>query len=251
MLQAKFSANTGYLWRELPFVERIKKAAEFGFDAVEFHDEAQRGDLSEISSVLEHYNLPVVSLNTFMGTGFGSAALSGQEDKTKKDVDVAIETAERLGASAVHVLSGCADGDRALEVYISNLLFALDRTDKVILIEPISEVAVPGYFMKDINLAVRIIEEVSNPRLKILFDCFHIRNSFSDLGKIFDKHYKHVNHVQISSFPARNEPFDGEITYSELIPMMIKAGYGGFFGCEYNPESTMESGINWRETFTS
>ena len=33
----RFSANLGFLWRELPLVERIRRAKAAGFDAVEFH----------------------------------------------------------------------------------------------------------------------------------------------------------------------------------------------------------------------
>ncbi|MEM9278195.1 MAG: TIM barrel protein, partial [Pseudomonadota bacterium] len=134
----KFSANTGFLWCELPFPERIRKAGEFKFDAVEFHDEAQRHDLNTIAGLLEEHDLPLISMNTGMGENFGTAALPGCEQETKSAIDAAITTAETLGAHAIHVLSGCAHGKEARKTFVSSLTYALERTTKTILIEPIS-----------------------------------------------------------------------------------------------------------------
>jgi hydroxypyruvate isomerase len=39
MVEYRFSANTGFLWKDRPFLQRIRAAAASGFDAVEFHDE--------------------------------------------------------------------------------------------------------------------------------------------------------------------------------------------------------------------
>lgn len=42
------AANTGFLFKDRPFIERIAAAAAAGFDAVEFHDEAQRENLDDV-----------------------------------------------------------------------------------------------------------------------------------------------------------------------------------------------------------
>jgi hydroxypyruvate isomerase len=33
----RFSANLGFLWRDLPLLDRVRAAGQAGFDAVEFH----------------------------------------------------------------------------------------------------------------------------------------------------------------------------------------------------------------------
>lgn len=244
-----FSANTGYLWRERPFLERIKLASELGFDGVEFHDEAQRHDVNAIKDALQRFRLPVISLNANMRGMFGTAALPGREDEARKDIAEAIEIAEHLKAGSIHILSGCTDAKNARGIFISNIQYALDNTDKTILLEPISDAVVPGYFLNSLVLTISILDEISNPRLKVLYDCFHVRHETADIEAGFNKNVNNIGHVQISSFPARNEPFDGEIAYSKLIFDMMDAGYDGFFGCEYNPRVSVESGINWWETF--
>ena len=56
----RFSANTGFLFKDLPFLERIAAAAAAGFDAVEFHDEAQGTDPERLAAALAEAGLPVV-----------------------------------------------------------------------------------------------------------------------------------------------------------------------------------------------
>lgn len=48
-----FSANTGYLWKELPFLDRIRSAKKYGFHSVELHDEAHFEDLGDLKSLLK------------------------------------------------------------------------------------------------------------------------------------------------------------------------------------------------------
>ena len=177
---------------------------------------------------------------------FGNAAVPGRVDSAKRAIDEAAEIADRVNANAIHVLAGCVEGEAARKTFISNLGYAIDNSGKTILIEPISEKAVPGYFLNSIHQAGSILEEISDPRLKIMFDCFHIRHEVNDVEKIFREYAEDIGHVQISSFPARNEPFDGEIGYSNLLFAMKSTGYGGFFGCEYNPRGEIISGLDFR-----
>ncbi len=245
--QAQFSANTGFLWRELPFTDRIRAAAAAGFDAVEFHDEAQGSDLTQIRDILAETGLPVCGLNVRMGATAGCAALPGHEDQARRDVDEALRVAEALGAGAVHVLAGrtSADADRA--AYTRVLRHALDAGDRTILIEPISRAAIPDYFLHDISEAAALIDEISHARLKILFDCFHIAMEGGEIQAAFDQHAARIGHVQIASVPDRHEPgTEDDLDPASVIGHMQRAGYQGPFGCEYHPRSSVEAGLSWR-----
>ena len=249
MEQAKFSANIGLLWQELPFIERINRAGEAGFRAVEFHDHAQRECREEVEAALDRHGLGLISLNTFMGDTFGRAAIPGLEPVARKDIDEAIHTAEFLDAQAIHVLAGCDQSNDAHDVFVRNLEYALTQTDKMILIEPISKSSVHGYFLHSISHAGKIIEMISHPRLKIMFDCFHMRHETNDIAKAFEKNLRHIGHVQIASYPERHEPEDGQIAYSSLIPSIVRLGYEGWFGCEYFPRDCVENGLRWMDKF--
>ena len=62
-----FSANTGYLWKELPFLERIKMAKLHGFSSIEFHDEPYLEDTSAIKNLTTKLELTVNSMNVQKG----------------------------------------------------------------------------------------------------------------------------------------------------------------------------------------
>ena len=104
-----FSANTGYLWKELPFIDRIKMAKRHAFNSLEFHDEAHKENLNELKSLLSETELNVNGMNVRMGDTFGCAAIPDQSEKAKNEIKEAIKIAEDLGAKALHILSGVTE----------------------------------------------------------------------------------------------------------------------------------------------
>lgn len=243
----RFSANTGFLWKDRPFLQRIAAAAGAGFDAVEFHDEAQGEDPEALRDAIAAAGLPVLGLNARMGDTAGCAAIPGMADQAKRDIDAAVETAALAGAGAIHVLSGRTDEAGAHACYVAALRHALAASDLTILIEPISSAAMPGYFLHSLDQARSVIAEIGHPRLKILFDCFHVEREHGDLVARFGTVAGDVGHVQIASFPDRAEPWLSDIDYAAVLPAMRAMGYAGAIGCEYKPASTVEGGLGWRD----
>ena len=181
-----FSANTGYLWKELPFIDRIKMAKRHDFNSLEFHDEAHKENLTELKSLLSETELNVNGMNVRMGDTFGCAAIPDQSEKAKNEIKEAIKIAEDLGARALHIMSGVTEYNQtSIKTFVSNLKFALDNSKILILIEPVCEEQLPGYFLKNIDQAAAIINKIDHPRLKIMFDCYHIYRESGDLVKNF------------------------------------------------------------------
>ena len=241
----RFSANTGFLWPELPFLDRIRAAARAGFDAVEFHDEAQTADPDALRAALHDTGLPVCGLNVRMGPSAGCAAIPGAEAQARADIEAAIRVADWVNAGAIHVLSGNTDAPEAAETLVSNLSYALAQTDRVVLIEPICRAANPAYFLHDLDQALGIQAQVNHPRLKLMFDCFHIETEHGDCAARFRDVAPHVGHAQIAGFPGRNEPDTGALDYRSLLPAMRAAGYSGAFGAEYRPRNGTDAGLGW------
>lgn len=243
----ELSANTGYLWTDLPFLDRIRRAAAHGFGAVEFHDEARRTDRVELKEVLEQTALPVSGINVRMEETFGCAAIPGQGEQAKRDVDEAIEIAEDIDADAIHVLAGLTSGKAAHAAFLKTLRHAVGQTDRTILIEPVCAAELPGYFLRTVEQAAKVISDIGHPRLKIMFDCYHVFRESGDLLASFSAHVGDIGHVQIAAAEGRAEPFPGEIDYGDLLPAMRSCGYAGRFGCEYRPAGTTEDGLSWRD----
>ena len=86
-----FSANTGYLWKELSFIDRLAIAKKYGFESLEFHDEPHYENLTELQSILSKLELPVNGMNVRMGETFGCAALSEYNEKYLNDINDAVQ----------------------------------------------------------------------------------------------------------------------------------------------------------------
>ena len=249
-MEFNFSANTGYLWKELPFIDRIKMAKVHTFNSLEFHDEPHGVNLVELKKLLSDSELNVNGMNVRMGDTFGCAAIPDQSDKAQNEIKDAITIAEDLGAKALHILSGVTERNQnSINTFISNLKFALDNSKILILIEPVCEEQLPGYFLRTIDQAAAIIDTIDHPRLKIMFDCYHIYKESGDLVKNFADHADKIGHVQIAAAENRAEPFPGALNYSDILPEFKRLGYQGAFGCEYRPSGSTEGGLGWRDPF--
>ena len=220
------------------------------FNSLEFHDEPHGVNLAELKKLLSDSELNVNGMNVRMGDTFGCAAIPDQSDKAQNEIKDAITIAEDLGAKALHILSGVTKHNQnSINTFISNLKFALDNSKILILIEPVCEEQLPGYFLRTIDQAAAIIDTIDHPRLKIMFDCYHIYKESGDLVKNFADHADKIGHVQIAAAENRAEPFPGALNYSDILPEFKRLGYQGAFGCEYRPSGSTEGGLGWRDPF--
>lgn len=246
-----FSANLGFLWRELPLPDAIAAASAAGFDAVECHD-PYAFESASVRAALLDTGFEMLSLNTRPGSqagDFGLASVPGRESEARASIDEAFAYATGIGCPRVHVLAG-VNGDRA--TYLDNLTYAAEQaaaSGMVVLIEPLSTGEAPGYHLSRVRDAEAVVDELGVGNVGILFDVFHVRAMGADPFEEFVRTSRHIRHVQIASFPDRGEPTDGEIEFSTLLPAMIAAGYQGAFGAEYRPRDTIESGLSWLDAW--
>ena len=104
----KFSANLGFLWTELPLLERIRAAADAGFRAVELHwpyDTAPE----LVRDACSANAVTLVGINAPRGDSkgdFGLGALEGRCGEFEASIEQAVAYARTAGASAIHVLAG-------------------------------------------------------------------------------------------------------------------------------------------------
>ena len=119
----RFSANLGFLWAELPLQEAVRAAQRAGFSAVEFHWPYDT-PVADLKAALEDTGLPVLGLNTVRGPAGenGLAALVGREDEAKAAIDQAVAYGSDIGAGAVHVMCGFAQGEAARGPVLGGLI---------------------------------------------------------------------------------------------------------------------------------
>lgn len=249
----KLSANLGMLWTELELCDAIRAAGRAGFDAVEVYWPYITHAL-DVALTLEETGLALISLNTVAGDlaqgDFGLAAVPNREPEARTAIDKAFAYAADCSSLWVHVLAGLNEGSQAEIAYLNNLRYAEKKGREYgvgVLIEPMSEAARPGYFLRTIEQAARIVDEVGEPNVKILFDCYHGAMSGCDLRTAVIDNLADIGHIQFASIPDRVEPDTGAVDFSRLIPEIIEAGYTGYFGAEYRPALTTDLGLGWMD----
>lgn len=250
----RFSANLGFLWPDRPLLERVDAAARAGFSAIELHwpYDIPADALRRRANL---HGLEILALNTATGSqqgDFGLGAILGREREFAVSFDEALAYAETVRAKAIHVMAGVVSPGHeaaALQTFLSNLRRIVpmaERAGLTLLLEPINRRDRPGYFFDRIHEARAIIEELSSPALKIMFDCYHVGVTEGDVIRRMKEHFDQIGHIQIAAVPSRAEPDEGELNFSTVFAAIDRLGYTGWVGAEYKPRNDTDSGLRWR-----
>lgn len=245
----RFSANLGFLWTDLPLPAAIRAAKAAGFDAVECHWPYDV-PAAEVKAALDATGLAMVSLNTRRGDvavgEMGLAALPGREAEARAAIDEALAYAHAVGAGAVHVMAGRAEGPRAEASFLANLAHAAAAADGLrILIEPLNHHDAPGYFLSRSDQAVELIARLGDPAVRLMFDCYHVQIMEGDLSRRLERHLPLTGHVQIAAVPDRGPPDHGELDYGHVLGLLAELGWSAPVGAEYRPAGPTGASLGW------
>lgn len=226
------SANLGFLFTDLPFPDRIRAAADAGFEAVEFHDQAQAAPLQVARAVAET-GVRVLALNTFHGPTMGRAALDGP--MFAEDFRAALGAAQAVGAAAIHIVAGRAFGPGARTTYLRHLEWALSRTDRPLLLEPICPAAIPGYHLSRLEDFAAVTAALPDPRLRLLADWFHLGTLYGAGGALARlATHPRLAHLQLARLPDRGDPMPAAMSHWPALRAFAVARQIPI-GLEYHP----------------
>lgn len=247
------SANLGFLWKDRPLADAIRAAKAAGFDAVECHWPYAE-PIAAVNEALAETGLPMLGINTRRGSDkeFGLAAIAGREVEARLAIDEAVRYATAIGADSVHVMAGIAPAtpDNFL-AYLGNLRYGCQQaaaTGLTVLIEPLNPIDNPGYYLQRTADAAGVIEAVDRPNLKLMFDCYHVARTESDVIAKLEELLPLIGHIQFASVPDRAEPDRGDLDYRAVFERIDGLGWSRPIGAEYRPTGTVESGLSWMHT---
>jgi hydroxypyruvate isomerase len=257
----RFAANLSMLFTEVPLLDRFERAARAGFHSVElqFPYEAPAAALRErlvanrLTMVL--HNLPA---GDWSKGDRGLAANPERIAEFRAGVPKAIEYATTLGVPRLNCLAGIppAGADEALvrQTFVDNVRFAakeLKAAGLTLLLEPINNYDVPGFWLNRTDKAVGVLDEVASDgktdNAFVQYDIYHAQRYEGELAATLTKYLSRIGHIQVADNPGRNEPGTGEINYPFLFQHLDRIGYTGWVGCEYKPASGTEAGLAWLE----
>jgi hydroxypyruvate isomerase len=252
----RFSANLSFLFKDVPFPERFRRAADFGFRGVEFFWPGVE-ELDAVAREVQETGLEVALFNFDAGDmAAGDRGLAGDPDRAtqfRANVPVALELAARIGCPRLNALVGVhrpgLELEAQLEVARENVAWAAERAraqGATIMIEPIN-----GYDNGDVLLetssdAIAFIDSVGADNVQLQYDVYHMQRVEGNLAETISSLLPRIGHVQIADPPSRGEPGTGEVNFGFVLGLLDRSGYGGWVGLEYNPStSTTEESLGW------
>lgn len=98
----------------------------------------------------------------------------------------------------------------------------------------------PGYFGDDVDHCVKMIHQVGSPRLKLLFDCYHVQVMNGDVIRRIRQYKDVIGHYHTAGNPGRGELDDTqEMNYPPIMRAILETGYKGYVAQEFIP--------NWKD----
>ncbi|MDR1603811.1 MAG: TIM barrel protein [Gracilibacteraceae bacterium] len=255
----RFSANLGFLFTEVPFLERFQAAARAGFRYVEFKSPYDY-DLRELRRRLEDCGLEAVLINMPDGDwnagDRGLAADPARRAEFRTGVDRALEAAAALNAPRLNCLTGNAppglEESRIEDNLAENLDYAareLAKNKLLMTVEPLNAVDNPGFYLNDVTKAAHFLDRLNHDNVYLQYDVYHEARSGRDLIGELQAFAPRIGHVQVADFPGRHEPGTGEVDFKAWFAALTASGYTGFVGLEYIPAGGTEESLSWLADF--
>lgn len=102
----------------------------------------------------------------------------------------------------------------------------------------------PGYQGDDLDWVCSILKAVGSPRVKLLFDVYHVQIMHGDLIRRIGECKEWIGHVHTAGVPGRHELDDAqEIHYPAVMRKLAEVGYTGYVGHEFIPTRDAVAGL--------
>ena len=178
----------------------------------------------------------------------GSGIKEGINDKKNhstidQKMREAIKAAAAAGAPNVIVLAGDRKGltdEEGLQnsmVFLNNIKGLAEEQGVTLCTELLnSKVNHPGYMCDHTSWGVELCKRVNSPRVKLLYDIYHMQIMEGDIIRTIQQNIKYIGHFHTAGNPGRHE-FDDtqEMNYRGICKAIADLGYQGYLSHEYTP----------------
>jgi hydroxypyruvate isomerase len=93
-----------------------------------------------------------------------------------------------------------------------------------------------GYQADHTSWGVKVCEMVRSPRVKLLYDVYHMQITEGDVIRTIRENHAHIAHYHTAGNPGRNNLDDTqELNYAAISKAISSTGFEGFIGHEFVP----------------
>ena len=231
-----------FMPKEMQLETLIQTAAEIGYAAIELW--SRPPEFEEIMALAKRYNLAVASMSGHMSLPDGLNKRSNHDRITaelKTSIDIAAEHGipgvicfsgnRQPHMSEIEAIEATADGLRQIAPYAEqkgvNLNLELLN----------SKVDHPGYQCDHTAWGVAVCERVNSPRVKLLYDIYHMQIMEGDVIRTIRENVKWIGHFHTAGNPGRNDLDDTqEMNYTGICRAIAATDYAYYVGHEFRPK---------------
>ena len=95
-----------------------------------------------------------------------------------------------------------------------------------------------GYMGDSVEWCVEVCKRVGSPRMKILFDIYHVQVQQGDVIARIRQFHEYIGHYHTAGVPGRHEMDETqELYYPAIMRAILDTGFDGFIGHEFIPTS--------------
>jgi hydroxypyruvate isomerase len=223
----------------LSFEDRCKTLAQIGFKGVDL-------PTAEQVPILKKYGL-TPTLMTGTGTSFQNGLIRKEmhpqfEEATRKGIDMCVE----LGCPILIALPGEKRGmspeegaDNAVAMFNRVKSYAEQKGITLCMEITNSKVAADqrtDQVFNHTSWGLDVCKRVNSPRVKILYDIYHVQIMDGDVTRIMRDNLDHICHIHVAGVPTRQEIDDSqELNYRFIANAIADLGFTGFVAHEWRP----------------
>jgi hydroxypyruvate isomerase len=94
----------------------------------------------------------------------------------------------------------------------------------------------PDYMCDTVEWAAELCRRVASPRMKMLFDIYHVQVQQGDVIARIRKFHEYIGHYHTAGVPGRNELDENqELYYPAIMRAIVETGFSGYVGQEFIP----------------
>jgi len=245
------------LFRDLPFVDRIRAIKDLGLPAFEFWGYANK-DIDAVVAMQRKTGLAVSSISCDTGGPLVNATNRGNFAPA---CEASIKVAKRLGCTTLIVTVGQeipgvsrAEQHRSVVEGIKTVVPMVEKAGVTLVVEPLNVlVNHKGYFLATTKEGVEIVDEVGSPNVKLLYDIYHQQITEGNIIDTIRANIAKIGHFHMADVPGRHEPGTGEINYENVFKAIAETSYAGYIGLELWPtkpeRDALASTIAWGKKY--
>jgi len=223
----------------------VAELAKIGFAAIEIWGPGD--DLEDLVGYARDNKLAFASM-----VGGGDLNDASKHDEKEKALRDAIDLAVKHGIPGLITLSGNTIEGQPTEKSQENCAAILKKVAPYAEEKGVnlnlellnSKVNHPGYECDHTAWGVKVCEMVGSPRVKLLYDIYHMQIMEGDVIRTIRDNIKHIGHFHTAGNPGRNDLDDfQELNYTGICRAIAETGYDLYVAHEFKPKGDCLSAI--------